>query len=612
MLLIFLPAAQLAGQDGKVKTKPVPPSEGVGTAVDTTKRSFLRIVSADNQIYDATGEDERYIINGNVRITHDSVYMFCDTAVLVNGTDLQAKGNVTIIKNDTIKIFSDSLLYQSDSLMAYFVGNVVLQDGKQQLFTSFLQYDLERDWAIYTDTALLIADGMEIKSKRGIFHLDENYVNFYEKVTIEGQDFNLLSDSLRYYTEIKRAIFLSPTLISQGAKEIYSEGGYYDIDDKESLFFGNAQYREGDKTSTADTIKNYEVDGGRTVLIGDAVYQSADELGKAQTITYFSGRDEIELVGDAYFKNSENEVTGDRIFFQTKTNSVRVRGRSTLSNPPMLIVADDLDYQKEVGIAIAHGNIIWKDTSANYEIICDHAFYTDSTDHMKAYNDVGKPLLINAVSEDDTLYLSGDTLISYTQSYRRDSITVDTHRHFRAYAHVEMLTSEMQATADSLVYDGRDSTFTLLSDPYMWSDSSQYSADTIVISMKDDDIERVDLLQSAMIISTTDFEFFDQVKGKVINAYFQNDNIEKMTVTGGSQSIYYMKDDEDAYMGVNETTCTNMIFIFEGGELLQTRYYKEPISKMTPMKKANHSAMQLNGFKWQIDRRPLEISDLLD
>ena len=39
---------------------------------------------------------------------------------------------------------------------------------------------------------------MEIKSKRGIFHLDENFVNFYEKVTIEGQDFDLLSDLIGY------------------------------------------------------------------------------------------------------------------------------------------------------------------------------------------------------------------------------------------------------------------------------------------------------------------------------------------------------------------------------------------------------------------------------
>jgi len=169
---------------------------------------------------------------------------------------MQANGNISILKNDTIRIFSDSLNYQSDSLMAYFVGNVVLEDGSQQLFTSFMQYDLEKDWAIYNDTALLVSDGMKIKSRRGIFHLDENYVNFYDKVTIEGVDFDLLSDSLRYYSDLKRAVFLSPTIINQGEKRIYSESGFYDIGGGISEFAGNAQFVEGDKISTADTIKN--------------------------------------------------------------------------------------------------------------------------------------------------------------------------------------------------------------------------------------------------------------------------------------------------------------------------------------------------------------------
>ncbi len=586
-------------------------SEENSSVKDTTDNPFLRIVSADQQIYDARGDDERFISAGNVRITHDSVYMFCDTAVLVNGTNLEAKGDVSIIKNDTIRIFSDSLLYLSDSLMAYFVGNVVLEDGNQQLFTSFLQYDLEKDWAIYTDTALLIADDMEIKSKRGIFHLDENYVNFYEKVTIEGEDFDLLSDSLRYYTEIKRAIFLSPTIINQGEKKIYSEGGYYDIDDGDSEFFGNAQFVEGDQVSTADTIRTSDKEN-TTELIGNASFKSETEEGKADKIISKNDTDEIELLGNAYFENEENKVTGERIFFDQKSSDVRVSGRSFLSNPPMIIIADELDYRKDSGLAFADGNVFWKDTSANYEIICDHARYIDSTDYMKAYNDEGKPVLKNEIEEGDTLFLSGDTLISYTVTSWVDSMQVDTHRYFQAFENVELLNLEMQGVCDSLSYNGKDSLFILFGTPFMWSDSSQYTGDTIKMAMQDNKLKQVDLLGNGMIISTTDFEFFDQIKGKVVNAFFKSGEIDKMKVLGGSESVYYMKDDSDAYTGVNTTQCTDMDFYFDEGELLQTRYYKEPTSKLTPMGKANHEALKLSGFSWQIFRRPLTVKDLFN
>lgn len=572
---------------------------------DTSKTSFLYVDQADRQLIDASEEDEKLYLWGNVRLTHDSVFMFCDTAVIVN-KDLSATGNISIIKNDSIKIFSDSLLYLGDSLMAYFVGNVVLEKGEQQLFTSFLQYDMEKDWAIYTDTALMVTENMQVKSKRGIYHVDEQYINFYEKVTIDGDDFNLLSDSLRYYTEQDRAVFLSPTLITQNNKTIYSEGGFYDMDDKTSEFFGNAQFKEDDKISTADTIRNDDKEN-ITELIGNAKYNSTEEEGRGGKIIYNKQLEEFELIGNAYFKNSENEVTGNKILYKKNTKDVKVSGRSFLSNPPMLIFADDLDYQKDQGVAFANGNVIWKDTSSNYEIVCDHAKYIDSLDYMKAYNDLGKPLLINEVEENDTLFLSGDTLISFTKT-----VDSDTFRYFNAFQNVEMLNAEMQAVSDSLSYNGQDSVFMLFGAPYMWSDSSQYKADTIVIYMVNNELEKVDLIDKALILTTSDFAFFDQIKGKRVEANFIGGEIDNMEVTGGSESVYYMKDSENAYIGVNETQCSNMTFLFDNGDLIQTRYYKEPVSKLTPMAKANHDAIKLDGFDWQLSKRPLKVEDLIN
>jgi len=65
---------------------------------DTTDNPSLKIRSADNQLYDATGDDERFIMVGNVRISHDSTYMFADRAVLINGVTMQANGNISVIR----------------------------------------------------------------------------------------------------------------------------------------------------------------------------------------------------------------------------------------------------------------------------------------------------------------------------------------------------------------------------------------------------------------------------------------------------------------------------------------------------------------------------------
>lgn len=569
---------------------------------DTTKRKGLVVEQANSQFFDASGEVEKLFIRGDVILSHDSTVMYCDTGVIA-GKDFYANGNIIIIRNDTTQIFADSLLYRSDSMMAYFVGNVVLEEGDRKLFTSFLQYDMEKEWAIYTDTALLQGPNIEVKSKRGVFHLKEDYVNFYEKVTITGDDFDLLSDSLRYYSDLEKAVFLSPTLINQGQSKIYCEEGYYDMKNESSLLIGNAQFVDEERTYTADTIRNDERTK-LTELVGNARFTGPDENGNAHKILYNKETESVELIGDAYYKNPENEVKGQRIYYDKTTDDVSVSGRSYLSNPPMIIYADQLNHKKSEGVSFADGNVIWIDTSNNYEIECDHAFFIDTSSYMKAYNDEGKPLLKNELNEADTLFLSGDTLFSFTEV-----VDQDTFRFFAADNNVELLSEDMQAISDSLVYDGRDSIFRLFSNPVMWSDSSQFSADTIFVNMVDNEVKDVSLIQNAMIISTEDFLFFDQVGGAKIDALFRDDDIYRMYVKGQAKSVYYMKD-EGAYIGVNKTVCESMKFIFVDGELTQTRYYNTPTSQIEPMEKANHNGLKLNGFNWRIDQKPKVLEDL--
>ncbi|MEE9438430.1 MAG: OstA-like protein [Saprospiraceae bacterium] len=608
LVLFFFILSPIIGnaQAKSINQKTSPTNTKVNeTTSDTTKRKGLIVDSADSQFFDGSTDPEKLYLRGNVRLTHDSIFMFCDTAILV-GNDMHAKGNISIIKNDTIRIFSDSLLYRGDSLMAYFVGNVVLENGSQQLFTSFLQYDIKRDWAIYTDTALLVSSNMKLKSKRGIFHLKDDYINFYEKVTIEGEGFDLLSDSLRFYTNQQKAVFLSPTIINQEGKKIYCETGFYDIDDKIAEFVGNAQFIDGDNVSSADLIKSDE-NKNTIELIGNAVNYSKTDFSKADKIIYNKSTEDIELTGNAYYKNIDNQVKGDKILYYKKTDKVSIIGRSYMSNPPMIIIADDLDYDKTSGLAIAKGNVIWKDTASNYEIVCDHATYQEKSDKMIAYNDVGKPLLKNEVTKGDTLFLSGDTLISFSRYFNQD-----TFHYFTAFANVEMLNADIQAIGDSIVYSGRDSTFVLSGNPTMWYDTSQFKADTIIINMENKTVKNVNLRDKAILLQTKDFTYFDQIQGNDIDIHFVAGDINKMIVTGGAKSVFYMKDDDDgAFVAVNETECTNMKFLFDKGELFQTRYYIAPTSKMTPMSMANHETIKLKEFNWMIDLRPLTMEDLM-
>ena len=578
------------------------------TARDTTEKKKVIIENANSRKIDASTDTTYQYLQGNVRLVYDSVFFYCDTAVITD-YKFTGLGNVAIVKGDSIKLFADSMVYYLDSARVYFYGyedgNVVLENLENQLFTNYLIYDLDKDIAMYTDRGLLITPDSKVKSRRGFFHVESHYANFYDDVTVEGKDYDILTDSLRFYSDTKVAKFLAPVVINQGQRRIYSDQGYFDTDDDKGEFIGRAQFVEDDNISSADTIL-YDGVSELTSLLGNAKYNSKTEAGEADSIYYNKKTEKIKLVGDAKFRDQTNQVTGDRIDYDKKTEAMKVLGRSFLSNPPYLIVADDLNYEKASGLALADGEVVWQDTSSDYTIYADHIRYQEERSFIRAYNDDGKPLLENKMNDTDTLFLSGDTLIAYKEVYA----VGDTQKVFLSYANVEILMQDIQAVCDSLSYIGRDSQFVLYDDPIMWSDSSQFSADVVHIKLVDNTIDVVNLDRNAIILSTEDMLFFNQIAGNKADAYFKNKKIKTLDVEGNARSVYYLKDDEKAYIGANETECRQMIFKFASGNLKETRFYEENKHLLTPMDQVDHESIKVIGYNWNLSLRPETIEDL--
>ncbi len=83
-----------------------------------------------------------------------------------------------------------------------------------------------------------------------------------------------------------------------------------------------------------------------------------------------------------------------------------------------------------------------------------------------------------------------------------------------------------------------------------------------------------------------------------------------MDVDGDAQIVYYLTDDEKAYSGVNTTEASNMSFLLKDNKITDIRNYREPKSKVLPMKKTDHEAIKVKGFIWNIDKRPSGEKDL--
>lgn len=640
----------------------------------------------------------RYI--GNVRAYHKGAFIFCDNAILT-GNNLYAVGNVSIIQHDTIQVYSDTLLYQGDSALAYLIKDVVLINTKDTIYAPELRYNLNTKVSDYTQKALMKNGSNELKSQSGYYNTATKDAGFFEKVSITGDSLNLVTDTLYYNTETGQASWPVPSLIENGGSKLFSNSGRYNLNDEIGFFVGNAQY----ETDTARAIADTMYYSGAIDLIelkGRALYESKTDTARAEKIIYNRAEEKIELEGNARYSGDGNQAKGEKLIYDKKTESFTFTGRSELIDGSLFVEADDLSYQKNTQAGLAIGGVIYRDTSEHITIWADTLQYNGLTNFMKATAASKKPVMATEI-DGDTLFISAMILTSYqvipglvsketdtlqanvdstrismdsteitmdstgialdsfpsiglnstqrpdssqwvaldsppsiqTQndsSYHEiidttlsmggdflylisdslfvDTVRLDTIQYLEASKDVVLYKSDMQARCDSLIFTDRDSIFTLMKEPVMWSDTSQITGDTIKIKLLDKKIDELIVNENAFMTNSPDFIYFNQIKGKTFVADFDSSVMKTMKVNGNAQIIYYMLDDDKAYIGVNTTDCSYMTFYFQDKKITDIRFYNSPQSKILPMTGTDHESIKLKGFSLRFKERPLSKDEL--
>ncbi|MEM6770910.1 MAG: OstA-like protein, partial [Bacteroidota bacterium] len=615
---------------------------------DSTTKEVVDIEEAEE--YRVLNRGDVQLLVGNVVLSQDSVFMYGDSVLLAEQTQVNAYGNVTIQQGDSLAAFSNELDYNGKTKLADLTGDVVLQRGETELYTDRLEYDLTTKLATYHTGGCIVSQTTELTSTHGYYYADRKQVYFRDSVVAIDERFEMRADTLLYDLAAERVYFLGPTVIRTDTHRIYCESGYYDVQLDQAVFSQNAQYASGARKAAADTIKYFGGLREYYVLEGDAYVAEGDfRRATAERINYFRREDSYQLEGNAYLRDSTQTVRGDTVTYDVKKDILAVSGgRPLIDAPPMLIEADRFDSEPETGNRIASGRVVWQDTSANLQIEAANAIYNEATGYLLATGGTGPPPgkpdyfgdrpMLTSVLNFDTMWMVADTLVS-VQRERLDTtisttvigvdstlfgdsiivqdilqqdtlVTTDSIRYLSAFNDVRILKSDLQAVCDSLGFNTIDSVLTLYQDPILWQDTSQLTGDTVRIYFKDEAPDKVRLLRNALVITTPDFIFFNQVKGKTIEALFDSTGLSRTEVVGNAEAIYYILDDAQAYVGVNKTACSAMVLSFKSGSVRKIRFLSAPSGKMDPMKAVNHEEFKLEGFRWEEARKPKTLEDL--
>lgn len=576
----------------------------VGAPRDTVPKEKVIVDHADRLEGERIGEEELQRLEGNVELRQGNTFMYCDEAV-ISGNNVQALGNIVIQQGDTTSVFSDSLSYLGDPQLAELFDSVALVNGTQRLFTDYLRYDLYFKLATYTQGALLDNGRTQLTSRRGEYYVDLDEAYFKDSVVVVDSQFTLRADTLMYNTRTETTYFLGPTLITQNQARIYCESGYYDILNGKAEFRKNAQYLQEDRRASAEVIY-YDGNRSEITLLGEAFIEEEGRVARADRIRYNETEDISYLEGNARFIEKGRLVTGDTIVYFGKTDSYTTKGKGFLQDSTQQLRAENMNYDAATGEGTAFGNVIWRDTVEKLSILSDAAFYNRKSDFLLATG--GRPMFLSVI-EGDTLFMTSDTLVSRMQP--RDTTLEDSMRVLLAYPDVRVFKSDLQAVCDSLSYHSADSVFHFYKDPIIWSDTSQFIADTIDVQLANNRIDRIFLKKQAMVITSPDAIYFNQIKGRNITAFFRDDALFRTDVVGNAEAVYYILDEQNAYVGPNRTACSEIVLFFQANQVTDIRFYDKPAGAIDPMLLSPREGIQLEGFFWEVERRPMSLADLL-
>lgn len=568
---------------------------------DTTEPTQIIVINSD--FTKGFNKNERSELSGNVILRQDSTVIYADRVNLLSATNAaKAFGNVIIQRSDTTNAYCDELDYDGNRQYATMIGDVVLENGVQKLFSDRLEYDMKNNVAYYKKNSVMTDGERLISSKAGQYYLDSSLVIFHDSVVVKGPDYTMRTDSLHFNTVTRTAYFMAPIRMKQRDNDIYAETGYYNLIDNFAELRENAQFSSPRQDATADTILFYGQSQDFT-LIGNTWVKEADRVVTANRIEYKKSTDKAILIGNVDYKDAEQRATGERMEYTLSTGAFKTEGRAEIVQGSQIMKADNMRERESDNTVIASGNVVWIDTAQQVSLYSSEAIIDRENERVKAFGD---ELLFITQMEGDSLFMTADTLLSGTVVDSNDQSI----RQIFAYFNVVGYKNNLQFKADSMTYSEQDSLFRIFGQPVIWSDTSRFYGDTINVQLNNQNIDRIYLIDNAFIVNKNYENLFNQVKGRRITARFLEQQLESAVVRGNAESVYYAVDESGGFIGVNKIICSEMKLYFGNNQVSEIRFYQKPTSVFHPMNEINHDELKLEGFSFESKYRsnsPLDI-----
>ena len=499
--------------------------------------------------------DSFMVLSGTVHFSKGAMQMYCDSAhYYPTSESMDAFGNVRMQQGDTLFIYADELNYDGLREIAYLYADegkdVRMINRNVRLNTPEFTYDMVDERGYYTNGGVLTDPQNRLVSVEGEYLPATKEANFYIDVHLHRID-------------------------GRDTLDIYSDTMYYDT-----------------RTRIAEFYSPTEIISGRgTIHTTEGVYDTRNNQAQL-------------------FKHS----------------TVHTDSTSTLTGDTIL-------YDRDRGYGEAFGNVDITDSARQTTLRGTYGYYNRLVDSAFV---TGRALAME-YSRGDTLYMHGryiksildiDTIRTTVtdtiappagspdtvqpQIIKRENVSTDSTHVFTAWPRVRFYRSDMQGLCDSMIFVQRDSTLHLHHHPVVWSDDRQIFGNRIILYLNDSTIDRALLPDFAFTAQHIEDDYYNQLTGKVMEAWFNGGELSRLDVSNSVEAIFYPEENDSTINKMVNLQTANMRGWFEKRALIRMKTWPESNGRVTPLYLAKRSDLLLSKFQWYGTLRPRDSQDIFN
>lgn len=557
------------------RPKPTVPIQPQIPAINRYQKDKVFLENADSLYRRESDGYEHQIVSGNVKFRQGNMWMYCDSAFYYpEFNSLNAYGHVKMQQGDTLFVYADRLFYNGQSKQARLrcgasQPKVRLINRNTRLTTDSLDYDLGRQFGWYEHGGEL-DDGLStLTSIYGNYSPATKEAEFRDDVLlVNNKDgFRLTTQELLYNTRTGIARINSPTRIEGRTDVIITNSGTYNTRTDNAELTSRSLIEHTDSAGNVITLEGDRIIYDKIARVSKAIMAEGND-GRPMVITD-TARKSI-LYGE-YGEYDELKrlafSTGHPLLIEYSrpdTNFLRADTILTLVQTQMVFAPEILEQAR------------------------------------RSYEEIKRRAIEESLAAGDSV-----PVIPERQELDSSLMTPKDFYTAKAIRNGRFFNNTVQGIADSIIYTEIDSMARLFVKPAVWSGERQISGSEIHVHLNDSTADYAFIPSESFLAEHVEEDFYNQLKGKQLKSYFQDNNLRHLELEQNVQTIFLPQEQDSTYSKIVMAESSFLTVDMTDRKLDKLKMWPEVSGTVTPLFMAKkHDQKYLPGFQWLEAIRP--------